>query len=87
MRFTLELELPDDVAAGLGEADVANKAREALIMELLREHHLSQGKAAELLQIRRADLFPLMTKYQVSIVDLSPEELQKELSQPFPQQQ
>jgi hypothetical protein len=42
--FTLELELPDDVAGTLGAAEVAGKAREAFVMELLREHRVSQGK-------------------------------------------
>jgi len=83
-RFTLELELPDDVAAMLADADVASKAKEALVMELLREHRISQGKAAELLRVSRSDLFPLMTKYKVPVVDLSHDELREELRQPFP---
>jgi predicted HTH domain antitoxin len=83
-RFTLELELPDDVAATLADADVASKAKEALVMELLREHCVSQGKAAELLCVSRTDLFPLMSRYKVPVVDLSHDELQKELRQPFP---
>ena len=53
-------------------------------MELLREHHLSQGKAAEILGIDRSELFDLMTKYQVPVIDLTPEELKAELNQPFP---
>jgi len=83
--FTLELELPDDVAATLGAAEVAGKAREAFVMELLREHRVSQGKAAELLHVSRADFFPLMTRYRIPVVDLTPDELQKELQQPFPE--
>ncbi|MBZ5609776.1 MAG: UPF0175 family protein [Acidobacteriia bacterium] len=85
-RFTVELELPDDVAATLRESDVANKAKEALVLELLREHRISQGKAAEMLQLSRGDLFPLMTKYQVPVVDLSPDELREELPQDFRKQ-
>ena len=53
-------------------------------MELLREHYLSQGKAAEVLGVSRSELFPLLTKYQVPAVDLSPEELRAELDHPFP---
>ncbi len=83
-RFTLELDLPDELAAHLREEELAGKAKEALVMELLREHRLSQGKAAEVLGIRRDDLFPLMTRHQVSVVDLSPEELRSELDEPFP---
>ena len=53
-RLHVELELPDDVVAALREQDVAGKAREAFVMELLREHYVSQGKAAELLHVSRA---------------------------------
>ena len=83
-RLYVELELPDDVAAQLREEDMAAKAKEALIMELLREHHVSQGKAAEILGISRYDLFDLMTKYHVPVIDLTAEELAAELNTPFP---
>ena len=53
-------------------------------MEFLREHRISQGKAADILEIAREDLFPLMAKYQVSAVDLSSAELRSELDRPFP---
>jgi predicted XRE-type DNA-binding protein len=43
-------------------------------MELLREHQLSQGKAAEVLGISRYDLFELMSKYCIPIIDLTLEE-------------
>jgi len=85
-RFTFELDLPDDLAFALRDDEVVGKAREALVMEFLREHRISQGKAAEILGIHREDLFPLMTKYQVAVVDLSPEELHEELRKPFPKQ-
>jgi len=48
-------------------------------MELLREHRLSQGKAAELLGLDRHELFDLMAKYQIPVIDLTPEELKSEL--------
>jgi len=83
-RLHLEFELPDEVAAQLREEDMVLKAKEALVMELLREHHVSQGKAAEILDISRHDLFDLMTKYQVPVIDLTEEELAAELNTPFP---
>ena len=83
-RLHLEFELPDEVAAQLGEEDMVLKAKEALVMELLREHHVSQGKAAEILAISRHELFDLMTKYQVPVIDLTEEELATELNTPFP---
>jgi predicted HTH domain antitoxin len=83
-RVNLELDLPDDVAAELRNEDLTAKVKESLIMELLREHRISQGKAAELLGIHRSDLFPLMTKYQISLIDLTAEELDQELNKPLP---
>lgn len=83
-KLNLELELPDEVIANLRDEDLATKAKEALVMELLRDHHISQGKAAEILGISRGELFNLMTKYLVPVVDLTPEELEAELKRPFP---
>ena len=84
-KVNLELELPEEVADALRKEDLASNAKEALVMELLREHRISQGKAAELLGIRRTDLFPLMSRYEVSVADLTPEELRSELTKPLPQ--
>ena len=83
-RLYVEFELPDEVAAQLHEAEMAVKAKEALVMELLREHHVSQGKAAEILGMSCHDLFDLMTEYQVPVIDLTAEELDAELRKPFP---
>ena len=74
----VKLELPDEVAPNLRDEDLAAKAKEAFTMELLREHEISQGKAAELLGIDRHALFDLMAKYQVPVVDMTPEELEQE---------
>ena len=53
-------------------------------MNLVREHRVSQGKAAEILGISREDLFPLMSKHQVPVIDLPIDELQAELDQTLP---
>ena len=47
-RINLEIDLPDDVAAELRNEDLTAKVKESLVLELLREHRISQGKAAEL---------------------------------------
>ena len=84
-RVVLELALPDDEAvAHLGDGEMALKAKDALVMELLREHEISQGKAAALLGISRHRLFDLMARHQVPVIDLTPEELQEELQTPWP---
>ena len=77
-----EVELPDEVLAGFGwrEAEVPHKLRETLVMELLRRHVISQGKAAELLQLNRWDLYEVMGRHQVPAIDMTPEELRQELA-------
>ena len=83
-RLNFEVEVPDDVCVHLPQEEFAAKAKEALVMELLRERRVSQGKAAEMLGVQRYDLFDLMTKYQVSAIDLTHEELKAELQKPLP---
>ena len=85
-RVNLELELPDELLGTLREQDLAVKAKEALVMELLREHQISQGKAAHLLGMNRDDLFSLMAKYQIPFIDLTEAELDQELNRQLPRQ-
>jgi predicted HTH domain antitoxin len=83
-RFLVDLELPDELFVQLREDEIAAKAREALVMELLREHRFSQGKAADLLGVDRDQLFDLMSRYHVPVIDLNAEELKQELEKPIP---
>jgi len=85
-RVNLQLELPDELLGTLREQDLAVKAKEALVMELLREHQISQGKAAHLLGMNRDDLFSLMAKYQIPFIDLTEAELDEELNKQLPRQ-
>ena len=82
-----EIALPEEVVEWCGwhDDEVPGRMREALVMALLRQHIISQGKAAELLGVTRHDLFELMTVHRVPVIDLTEDELQKELEQPFPQ--
>jgi predicted HTH domain antitoxin len=80
-RVHLDVELPDELFAQLRKEET--KVKEALVMELLREHRLSQGKAAEILGISRHDLFDLMTNHRVPIIDLDTKELSNELQKPL----
>lgn len=81
MLKKLVLEFPPEVLEeDLQDRDVQMKAREGAVMELLRKGKLSQGRAAELLDISRNDLFDLMTKYDIPVMNMSQDELKKELS-------
>lgn len=77
-----EVELPEEMLTEFGwrEADVPDKIREALVMELLRQHTISQGKTAELLRFTQWDIYEVMGRYNVPAIDLTPTELQRELA-------
>jgi predicted HTH domain antitoxin len=83
-RVKLDLKLPDEVFAQLEGREIEKRVREALVMDLLREHRFSQGKAAELLGLSRHELFDLMAKHHVPLIDLSTDELKTELQKPLP---
>ncbi len=80
MSRRLVLEFPEEVQEkDLQDDEVLMKAKEAAVMELLRKGKISQGKAGELLEISRHDLFDLMAKYDVSAFEATPEELKEGL--------
>jgi predicted HTH domain antitoxin len=83
-QLHLTLELPDDVVEQLPDKEIAAKAKEALVMELLREHHISQGKAAELLRIDRHELFDLMSKYRIPVIASHPKNWKPNSNSRFP---
>jgi predicted HTH domain antitoxin len=78
-RVRLDVELPDELFAQLRKEEIEKKVKEALVMELLREHRLSQGKAAEILGIGHHEFFDLMTNHRVPVIDLATDELRSEL--------
>ena len=78
-RVRLDVELPDELFAQLRKEEIESKVKQALVIELLREHRLSQGKAAEILGISRYELIDLMTNHRVPVIDLDTEELKNEL--------
>ncbi|MBO1350411.1 MAG: UPF0175 family protein [Hormoscilla sp. GUM202] len=57
------------------------KAKEAYVMELLRQHDISAGRAAKLLGIDRWQLSDLMDVYDISpFPDQTREELEREVA-------
>lgn len=76
-KVEFEVNLPDEL---LENPDQLNdQAKEAYVMELLRRHKISQGKAAELLGVSRWDLPEIMARHEVCYFDLSPQEFSDEL--------
>ena len=78
---TYSIELPDEVAALLGSPEaVAAKAKEALVLQLLREAEISQGQAARFLGITRWDILDLMAQHSILSGPETPEELRQEIA-------
>ncbi|MCX6020875.1 MAG: UPF0175 family protein [Chloroflexi bacterium] len=77
---TLMVELPEEVAALLGTPEqAAAKAKESLVLQLLREAQISQGKAAELLGISRWDMLDVMAAQHIESGPETAEEMRQEV--------
>lgn len=58
---TITLEIPETILSRLdAEEDVAERAWKALVLDLLRDGRISQGRAASLLGVTRYDILDLM---------------------------
>lgn len=77
-RLVLEflVEFPE---AGALNKKALKKGKEVVVLELSREGKISQGKASELLEIGRHDLFDLMAKHDIPMADFPQEELMRQL--------
>lgn len=85
-KVQIELELPDEVFdEDFKVEDLKVRVKERVVIELLRGHKISQGKAAEILGISRWALMDLMAKQKLPAIDMSEEELQQELTQDLPE--
>ena len=74
------LRFPVDLPEELKDEDVLRKGKEIIVLELLRKGGISQGKAAELLEIDRHALFDLMNKYDIPAISMTDRELREELT-------
>jgi predicted HTH domain antitoxin len=81
VSHTLSLDLPEEVVALLGSSEqAAARARETLILDLLRRGQISQGKAAELLGVTRWAVLDLMAEHGIETGPEGAEELAQELA-------
>ena len=77
----MSLELPDDLVALWGSPQAAAaKAKEALVMELLREARIGQSRAAELLGISRGAVLDLTVQYGVPSGPSTADETDREVA-------
>ena len=78
---TLAVEVPEELVALLGSPEAAAaKAKEALVLALLREAQISQGQAARLLGLTRYDILDLMAEHHILSGPETAEEIEEELA-------
>jgi predicted HTH domain antitoxin len=76
----LAIELPEELIELLGSPEAAAaKAKEALVLELLREARLSQGQAARLLRLTRWEILDLMAPHEIPSGPETAEEMRQEI--------
>ena len=81
MSTQVILEFPSDLPEeGLHDSEVMKKGKQTIVMEMLRKGVISQGRAAELLEIDRHMLLDLMGEYHIPVIEITDDELKEELS-------
>jgi predicted HTH domain antitoxin len=82
MTKPITIEVPEEAVRLFGnksEDRFAREMYETAIVKWFDEGRISQGKAAELLDISRAELFDVLWRHKVSPIQVTPEELAEEL--------
>lgn len=77
---TFPFESPEELVELLGfPQEVVEKAKESLVLELLREERISQGQAARLLGVIRWEIIQLMGRYRIPSRPETAEDVRQEL--------
>ncbi len=77
---TITIELPDALVSALDSLDgIEDRAWKALVLDLLRDAQISQGKAASLLGVTRYDILDLMASHYIPSGPRTPEEVDQEI--------
>ena len=77
---SLTFDVPEELVKLLGSPEhAAARAREALVLDLLRQAEISQGKAAELLGINRYQMLDLMALHKIPSGPRTAEEMDQDI--------
>ena len=78
--MTLEVTMPKDLYAALGfsRAEAARQLKEFSVIGLYQERRISAGKAAEMLDLHKAEFIRLLARTGVPYFDYTAEELADE---------
>ena len=79
MTKQITLKFPIEFPVNEIDEEILKIVKEIFVLEFLRKGKISQGKAAELLEISRYDLFDLMAKYDIPAFEATKEELKEGL--------
>ncbi len=76
----ITIECPDDILQALNETPEAFawEARVILAAKLYEVGRLSSGQAAELAGMGRVEFFDALKSYKVPVINLTPEEIEKD---------
>jgi len=83
MPKTVTLELPDDAFSALRTSpeEFGQELRLAAAIKWYEMERISQGKAAELAGLSRAAFIEALSRYGVSPIQGTPEDLEREVNQ------
>lgn len=77
---SVTIDVPQELIDEIGSLDtLAAQAQRALVLDLLREGRLSQGRAARLLGLTRYDILDLMAEHRIVSGPLTAEEVDRDL--------
>ena len=76
---SLNVRFPKNLLVFFGSKDkLEEEALKAVVMQLIRDHKISQGKGAELLGMNRWDFYNLLAQNNIPTIDITTEELDEE---------
>jgi predicted HTH domain antitoxin len=78
---TIQIELPDEILLSLKQTprEISQEIRMAAAAKLYELGKLSSGRAAELAGISRVSFLQALARYEVSIFNLTEEEIKQDL--------
>lgn len=79
---TVHIQLPDTVFSALRKSpdEFVQEMRVAAAVKWYELGEVSQGKAAEVAGLSRSDFIMALSRYKVSVLQYTPEELNQELA-------
>lgn len=81
LKTLKSVEVPTEFVQDVGGEEAAREEVKRLtVVELVRKHVVSAGKGAELLDMNRWDFEDLLAAHDVPSLDISPEELDRDLA-------